>query len=251
MPMIEQKEWDKIVTAVQHMSRAQNSLKEATTLLGSVSLDEQPKPPAPAPEVGSEKFESITQAAPANAISAYRFIPWGKQCLALHPQFIDGLFWIESEIGLKPEELVPCMKFESNIDPKARNPQSSASGLIQFMSATAVSLGTTIEAIRAMDAMQQLGMVYRYFKNQRSNWRGMTADDVYMAILWPKAVGKPMDYYVFSRGTSAYGVNKGLDKDHDGIVTKAEACAKVLALQKEGLKEENVLKISTRDLEGK
>lgn len=173
-----------------------------------------------------------------------RAIPWGKQCQALHPDFIDGLLWIESQINLKPEELIPCMKFESNLNPKARNPQSSASGLIQFMAATATNLGTTIEAIREMDAMGQLSWVYKYFRNQRADWTGLTAADVYMAILWPKALGKPDSYKVWTAGSDAYAVNKGLDLNKDGMVTKAEAAYKVLQLQKQGFEPGNVLNIT-------
>lgn len=170
-----------------------------------------------------------------------RPIPWGQQCLALHPDFIDGLLWIESKIALKPEILVPCMKFESNINPKTRNPKSTASGLIQFMAGTAKNLGTTIEKIRAMDAMAQLSYVYKYFADQREDWTGMNVDDVYMAILWPLAVGKSSDYVLWDSKDGAYVVNKGLDWNKDGKITKAEACKRVRELQKEGYEDGNVL----------
>lgn len=172
-----------------------------------------------------------------------RPIPWGKQCAALHPDFLDGLLWIEEKIELRPEILIPCMKFESNINPKARNPKSTASGLIQFMGFTAKNLGTTIEKIRSLDAMGQLTYVYKYFANMRDDWSSMTTADVYMAILWPKAMGKPDDYKVWAAGTDEYKVNAGLDINRDGMVTKREAASKVLKLEAEGYEPENVLYI--------
>lgn len=161
-------------------------------------------------------------------------IPWGKQAAELDDEFIEGLFWIEDQINLAPEFLVPCMKFESNLNPKARNPASSASGLIQFMSATAIQLGTTIEKIRAMSAMEQLGLVHRYFKAIKTDWSKATLCDVYLAILYPKAIGLPETAQVFIKGSSQYAVNAGLDTNHDGYVSKAEICSRLQKVAIEG-----------------
>jgi hypothetical protein len=43
----------------------------------------------------------------------------------------------------------------------------------------------------------------------------------------PKAVGKPADFALFTKGTKAYDQNKGLDVNKDCKVTKAEAVGKV------------------------
>jgi hypothetical protein len=164
-------------------------------------------------------------------------IPWGKKAAALDDGFIDGLFWIQDEIKLDPVLLVPCMHFESKLDPKARNPASSASGLIQFMSATAISLGTTIEKIRAMGPMEQLGFVHNYFKKIKRDWTGATLCDVYLAILWPKGIGLPESANIFVKGTQTYAVNAGLDKNKDGYVTKSEICARLYKEAQEGMGE--------------
>ena len=50
-----------------------------------------------------------------------------------------------------------------------------------------------------------------------------------MAILWPIAVGKPADTILFSSPSIWYRQNQGLDANHDGHVTKAEAVAAVRA----------------------
>jgi hypothetical protein len=54
----------------------------------------------------------------------------------------------------------------------------------------------------------------------------VSLEDLYMAILWPVAVGKSNDYVLFSSPSKAYEQNKGLDKNKDGNITKAEAAAK-------------------------
>lgn len=231
--LIDQSDLDKIGAAANNLMQ----------VLGGITVTQ------PLAEWMDDKADSILPPQPethetvngkAEAGPAKRAIPWGIQCKELHPDFIEGLLWIESQIALAPEVLVPCMKFESNLNPRARNPQSSASGLIQFMTGTAVNLGTDIGSIRSMDAMQQLGYVYKYFQKQRDNWHGADVADVYMAILWPKAVGKPDDYVLWSGATEAYRVNRGLDWDKSGSVTKGEAAKRVRELQKEGFASPNV-----------
>ncbi len=57
-----------------------------------------------------------------------------------------------------------------------------------------------------------------------------------MAILWPRAVGKPDDYVLFDRAQqpTAFRQNSGLDLDRNGKVTKAECAAKLYAMREEG-----------------
>lgn len=170
-----------------------------------------------------------------------RVIPWGKQAAALDPEFINGLRWIWDEIKLSPSNLVPCMKFESDLNPKARNKQSSASGLIQFMEYTAPKLGTTIQAIREMNALEQLGYVYKYFKQFGTDLSRWTLCDTYLAILWPAGIGKPHDAPIFVRGSAQYRVNAGLDTNRDGNVTKTEICRRLEEVRAKGLGENSLI----------
>lgn len=213
-------------------------MQQGLTLMSQLTLEPSPDEHLYPPIVNEAQDDSVNQASPG---APGRAIPWGSQANALHPDFIEGLLWIESKIALKPEVLLPCMKFESNLNPKARNPQSTASGLIQFMAGTAKNLGTTIEKIRTMDAMGQLSYVYKYFADQREDWTGMSVADVYMAILWPMGVGKPKDYVLWAAGNGAYTVNRGLDWNKDGKVTKEEATKRIYELEKEGYQDGNVL----------
>ena len=51
--------------------------------------------------------------------------------------------------------------------------------------------------------------------------------DAYMSVLYPKAIGKPEWYPLFSSGTKAYAQNAGLDRDKKGMVTVADAVSMV------------------------
>ena len=124
------------------------------------------------------------------------------------------------------------MKMESRVDPSAVNKQSGATGLIQFMPDTARSLGTSVEALRTMSAVEQLDYVYKYFKMVGVK-PGMDLGDLYMAVFMPKFVGYPDDFVLGKQGGGkvpgtnlssdlVYKQNKGLDKNKDGTITVAD-----------------------------
>lgn len=118
--------------------------------------------------------------------------------------------------------------------PNARNMAgSSGTGLIQFMAATAKGMGTTTSALAAMSALEQLDWVEKYFQPYKGRMK--TLEDLYMAILWPAAVGKEPGYVLFRKGTLAYTQNDGLDVNNNGLITKQEAAAKVRETLNAGL----------------
>ena len=127
------------------------------------------------------------------------------------------------------------MAFETGekFTPDVKNPRSGATGLIQFMSDTAIGLGTTTQALAAMTAVDQLDFVLKHFLPQKG--RMNTLSDVYMAILRPASVGKPEDSALFKRPSQEYEQNAPLDRDGDGTITKAEAASMVDAKLKRGL----------------
>jgi hypothetical protein len=159
-------------------------------------------------------------------------LAWGAK---VSPEFRDKVRTIAAHLGTSPSWLMACMAFETGrtFSPWARNPRSSATGLIQFMATTARSLGTTTEALAGMTAEQQLDYVYDYFKPFTGRLGSL--GDCYMAILWPPAVGKPDDFEVFADASAAYAANAALDINHDGAVTKRECVAFVEKLLAEGL----------------
>jgi hypothetical protein len=144
------------------------------------------------------------------------------------PEFKQKVIQISHEIGIDPNHLMAVMAFETggSFNPSEENPLSRATGLIQFMPSTARNLGTSIDQLRTMTAVQQLDFVRKYFlpfKNKLKN-----IEDTYMAVLLPKAIGTPNDSVLWEIGTIQYEQNSGLDLNRDGTITKAEAAAQVI-----------------------
>ena len=82
------------------------------------------------------------------------------------PEFIRGVEAMAGRLGTQPEYLLAVMSFETggSFSPGIRNGAGSgATGLIQFMPATARELGTSTEALARMSATEQLEYVERYF----------------------------------------------------------------------------------------
>jgi hypothetical protein len=160
-------------------------------------------------------------------------LAWGAR---VSPKFRRRVREICAALGCDPNHLMAVMAFESGetFSPSIRNRLSGATGLIQFMPKTAQRLGTTTDALAAMPAEQQLDYVSRYFSRYRG--RLGTLEDVYMAVLWPRAVGAPNDTILFAKPSKAYEQNKGLDLNGDGLVTKFEAAEFVRAKLNKGLR---------------
>lgn len=167
-------------------------------------------------------------------------LAWGAKVAA---DFRERVRLTGQDFGFDPNWLMACMAFETGrtFSPSVKNPHSSARGLIQFMEATAAHYGTTTDALAQMTAVRQFDFVWLYFRDAiRAHGPITRLADCYMAILNPVAMGKPDDYRMWVKGTSAYAVNAGLDADKDSVITKAEAAARVSALLAEGLQPENM-----------
>lgn len=169
--------------------------------------------------------EYIAGASPP-AVAPGTTLRWGAK---VSPTFKERVIWIGEDLDFDPNFLMDCIAFESGetFSPDIRNAAGSgATGLIQFMPSTARGLGTTTDQLASMSAEDQLNYVWKYFKPYAGKLR--TLDDMYMAILWPSAVGKASNTVIFRGPTAAtYRQNKGLDTNKDGNVTKAEACSLV------------------------
>ena len=102
-------------------------------------------------------------------------------------------------------------------------------GLIQFMPTTAIALGTTSEKLKKMSVLEQLDYVEKYFKPYARKIK--TLSDLYMAILWPAAIGKSSDFVLFDKSDKKYPKryiqNRGLDFNKDGKITLGETCKKI------------------------
>lgn len=168
-------------------------------------------------------------------------LAWGQK---VSKPFRDRLLQIAANLKVDPNYLMACMAFESGetFSPSITNAAGSgAVGLIQFMPSTAQALGTTSQQLAGMSAVKQLDYVEKYFQPRAGKLKSL--EDVYMAILWPVAIGKPLDYVLFDKSDPAhpkrYIQNAGLDFNRDGKITKAETAAKVRAKLERGLQPEN------------
>ncbi|NWH07635.1 MAG: lytic transglycosylase [Alphaproteobacteria bacterium] len=162
-------------------------------------------------------------------------IAWGKKVTKAFKQKVIA---ISGRLQCDPSHLMAAMAFETgeSFRPDIVNAASGATGLIQFIPATAEALGTSTAALKAMTAPEQLDWVEKYLKPFLG--RMGSVSDVYMTILWPRAVGMPDATVIFPPPQKAYEQNKGLDANKDGQVTKGEAAAKVYAKLTKGLSKE-------------
>lgn len=139
-------------------------------------------------------------------------------------EFAEKVNNISGELRIDPNWLMFVMWFESKLNPQAVNPISGATGFIQFMPSTARSLGTTTNVLRHMSNVQQLDYVLAYlrpYKGRMKRWI-----DVYLAVFYPKAMGKP-DFVITSdivaKQNKIFDINKDLDisvKEIESVLRK-------------------------------
>jgi hypothetical protein len=116
---------------------------------------------------------------------------------------------------------------ESGFVASATNPKGKATGLIQFMPATARLLGTSTDALREMTEAEQLPYVRAFFVRV-GRGRFIERRDVPVAAGWPAYIGRPDSFVAARIGEIAYDWNAPLDLDKDGAITLGELRAKVL-----------------------
>lgn len=164
-------------------------------------------------------------------------LAWGAK---VSSTFRDRVAWIGQQLGIDPSSLMACMGVETGytFSPSIRNPRGSATGLIQFIEATANGLGTTTAQLASMSAENQLNYVYKFFMPFAGRLHNTA--DVYMAMFHQAAIGQPDGYVLFSKPTEEYTQNSAYDLDGDGRITKGEASSKVIASYARGMLPGNV-----------
>lgn len=133
--------------------------------------------------------------------------------------FLKKVSEIAGFLGVLPNWLMFLMWFETGrtLDHRVRN-SIGATGLIQFMPSTAIGLGTTTDLLRNMTNVEQL----EYVKMHLAPFQGKYQDwlDLYCAIFWPAALGKP-DSYKITQAVVAKA-NPLFDLNKDSVIEKAE-----------------------------
>lgn len=137
--------------------------------------------------------------------------------------FIDKVKSISNKLLINPNWLMAVMYKESRLNEKAVNSRGGATGLIQFMPATAQSLGTSTAALKAMTNVEQLDYVYKYYKPYITKLNSYP--DLYLATFFPAALGKADDYILQTSKLSAAAIadaNPGIDLNKDRKITVGE-----------------------------
>jgi hypothetical protein len=147
----------------------------------------------------------------------------GKRFVDLtSPAFRTKLVNIASRLGLDPSALATVMMFETatTMRPSIQNPYTKATGLIQFMPATARNMGTTVDALVRMSAIEQLDWVEKYFKPWAGRLR--TPQDHYLAVFLPSLMGTSLSNVVARSGSDLYAQNSGFDASKKGYYTTGD-----------------------------
>lgn len=138
---------------------------------------------------------------------------------------------VSADLGIDPNWLMGVMHLETKgtFNPAITN-SIGATGLIQFMPSTARALGTSTWALRQMSFTQQLDWVKKYYWPYRHKINSYV--DLYLATLFPVALGKNKNFVLRSRNLSADTVarnNPLFDLNNDRQITIQEIERKLLS----------------------
>lgn len=169
----------------------------------------------------------------------------GKFGLIKAEAFRSKLLEISKELSIDPNYIMACIALETGktFRTDIKNAGSSATGLIQFMDNTAKDLGTSTRQLRAMDHVEQMEYVKKYFKMQADNvgvpTEEWTLEDVYYSIFRPKTILLGPNDIVYQRSDGDY-YSKNLyhDRNNDGKITKNEIAENIRINFRQGIPEE-------------
>lgn len=139
------------------------------------------------------------------------------------PDWFNILFYLESGINAQAVNWQPGDPGSSNpahdTDEarRARCP-NRATGIFQCMPATAIGLGTTTTKLYNMTNFQQLEYYYMYVHPFKGKIKSFY--DLYLINFYPSALGKPDNYQIGGADVAKW--NRGLDLDHNGLITVGE-----------------------------
>ncbi|MEO0896883.1 MAG: transglycosylase SLT domain-containing protein [Bacteroidota bacterium] len=149
-------------------------------------------------------------------------------------------------LEIPPEWLMAVMYTESRFNPSVRNFKGSgATGLIQFMGPTLRDLnrrlGTRyyLSDLQRMTASEQMLLVMEYLNMMRERHGEFNSlTDLYLAILYPRAIGKHYSYTLFSHPSKRYRQNSGLDENKDRKITVGDIDQRMKRLYRKAYKKE-------------
>lgn len=135
----------------------------------------------------------------------------------------ESIARVARNIGVDPNHLASVISFETggSFNPAAKNPKSSATGLIQFMSGSGGTqgkyYGMSRDQFSSLSFDDQMKYVEKYYKDRDArfkpgNEKNNSVGDVYGAVTG----------YGYKQGTEAYRLNSVWDSNKNGVVEKGE-----------------------------
>lgn len=155
-----------------------------------------------------------------NKLFLYDQIPTDRERFAARVEAIS------QSLGIEANHLMLVMYLESKLNPAARNPYGSATGLIQFTEATAQSLGTTTARLRLLSGVDQLYYVKMYLDRYKNKIHSL--GDLYLSIFYPAALGRSSSD-LLSLSSQWVSANKIFDLNKDGKITVGEVQSYILS----------------------
>jgi hypothetical protein len=161
-------------------------------------------------------------AAPANdspqsAGDAHK--PSGKAGKNFTPEKAKKIAEVANRIGVTPNDLASIISFETagSFSPSAKNPKSSATGLIQFMSGSGGTkgkyYGMTRDQFSGLSFDEQMGYVEKYYKDRGFDGKTKrSVADAYTAVTG----------YGYKKGTQTYDLNSVWDTNGNNVIDKGE-----------------------------
>ncbi|MGP9691057.1 hypothetical protein ACT3S4_04430 [Psychrobacter sp. AOP30-A2-5] len=164
--------------------------------------------------------EDAAKKAEANAKKQASAAATASKAASLIPKAVsDAILDGAKKLGINPNDLAAVISFETGgtFSTNARNPTSSATGLIQFMEGSdnkddGKYFGMTRDQFGNLLPLQQMDHVVSYLKG-RGIGPGAGVAEVYDAVAG----------YGYKRGSTGYESNKVWDVNKDGVVAKGEA----------------------------
>lgn len=127
---------------------------------------------------------------------------------------------VANNIGVDPNDLASIISFETagTFSQSIKNPTSSATGLIQFMSGSGGKkgkyYGMTRDQFAGLSFDEQMNYVERYYKDRGFDGKKKRSlADAYTAVTG----------YGYKRGSKAYDLNRVWDTNNNGVIEKGEA----------------------------
>lgn len=133
-------------------------------------------------------------------------------------------------IGINVDWLATAISFETGktFSPSVQNRDSHATGIIQFLPTTALNLGTSVDELKKMSFQQQLLYVRKYFEPNRGKLKSL--EDVYLAIFYPKEIGRSPDDVIARAGSKVYDQNAGFDREEKGYITRRDVTSAIVGV---------------------